>query len=94
MSYEGPQFYDNAAVFQTYMQHRQSPDNPNDTLEKPIMLALLGPVRGVHLLDLGCGDAALGKHSWSKGQRPISGWMAPVTWSNARNRPLPGPPAG
>jgi SAM-dependent methyltransferase len=58
--YEGPQFYDHAAVFQTSMQHRQRPDNPNDTLEKPIMLALLGPVRGAHLLDLGCGDAALG----------------------------------
>jgi len=61
VSYEGPQFYDNEAVFQTYLQHRQRPDNPNDTLEEPIILALLGPVRGIHLLDLGCGDAALGK---------------------------------
>jgi SAM-dependent methyltransferase len=60
VSYEGPQFYDKAAVFQTYMQHRQRPDNPNDTLEKPILLALLGSVSGAHLLDLGCGDAALG----------------------------------
>ena len=67
MSYEGPQFYDNAAVFQTYMQHRQSPDNPNDTLEKPIMLALLGSVSGAHLLDLGCGDAALGKTLLAQG---------------------------
>ena len=61
MSYEGPQFYDNAAVFQSYMQHRQRSDNPNDTLEMPILLALLGPVSGAHLLDLGCGDAAIGK---------------------------------
>lgn len=60
MSYEGPQFYDHATVFQTYMHHRQRPDNPNDTLERPIIVALLGPVRGAHLLDLGCGDAALG----------------------------------
>ncbi|WP_089718021.1 class I SAM-dependent DNA methyltransferase, partial [Candidatus Entotheonella palauensis] len=67
MSYEGPQFYDNAAVFQTYMQHRQRPENPNDTLEQPITLALLGSVSGAHLLDVGCGDAALGKTLLAQG---------------------------
>jgi predicted TPR repeat methyltransferase len=67
VSYEGSQFYDNAAVFQTYMQHRQRPDNPHDTLEKPIMLALLGSVSGAHFLDLGCGDAALGKTRLAQG---------------------------
>ena len=35
MSDEGPAFYDNEEVFQTYLQHRHRPDNPNDTLEKP-----------------------------------------------------------
>ena len=60
MSDEGPQFYDNAAVFQTYMQHRRRPENPNDTLEKPIIMELLGNVRGARILDLGCGDATLG----------------------------------
>ena len=67
MSYEGPQFYDNSAVFQTYMQHRQRPDNPNDTLEKPVILALLGAIRDLDILDLGCGDAALGKTLLAQG---------------------------
>lgn len=67
MSYEGPQFYDNDMVFQTYSQHRQRLDNPNDTLEKPIVLALLGPVTGTDILDLGCGDAELGKELLDQG---------------------------
>ncbi len=67
MSYEGPQFYDNDAVFQTYFQHRQRLENPNDTIEKPIALALLGAVRGMNILDLGCGDAGLGKELLDQG---------------------------
>ena len=67
MSYKGSQFYDNEAVFQTYVQHRQRPDNPNDTLEMPIISVLLGPVRDAHLLDLGCGDAAMGKALLAQG---------------------------
>jgi SAM-dependent methyltransferase len=61
VNYEGPQFYDNPQVFEIYQQHRQSPENPNDTLEKPIIVELLGNVRGAHILDLGCGDAAVGR---------------------------------
>jgi hypothetical protein len=45
VSDEGPQFYDNAAVFQTYMQHRQRPENPNDTLKKPVIVELLAQNR-------------------------------------------------
>ncbi|MCX6046704.1 MAG: hypothetical protein NT075_16495 [Chloroflexi bacterium] len=39
MSLPGPAFYDDEAVFATYQQRRQQPDNPNDLLEKPIILA-------------------------------------------------------
>jgi predicted TPR repeat methyltransferase len=61
MASAGPHFYDDDAVFATYMQHRQRPDNPNDTLEKPVMRELLGTVPGRRILDLGCGDAAIGR---------------------------------
>jgi len=61
MSLPGPTFYDDDAVFATYMQHRQRPDTPNDTLEKPVILDLLGDVAGRHILDLGCGDARFGR---------------------------------
>jgi SAM-dependent methyltransferase len=67
MSDEGPVFYDNEEVFQTYLQHRHRPDNPNDTLEKPVLLELLGAVRGTYILDLGCGEAALGKELLAQG---------------------------
>ncbi len=57
----GPKFYDDASVFALYMASRQRIDNPNDTLERPIMLALIGDSNGQRFLDLGCGDAALGR---------------------------------
>ena len=65
--YEGSRFYDNEAVFETYVQRRQRADNPNDTLEKPVVLALLGAVEGCDLLDLGCGDAGLGHELLAQG---------------------------
>ncbi len=61
MSLAGPAFYDDEVVFATYMQHRQRPDTPNDTLEKPVILDVLGGVAGQHILDLGCGDARFGR---------------------------------
>lgn len=57
MSEKGSDFYDNDAVFQTYMELRQGQDNANDTLEKPVILELIGDAAGKNMLDLGCGDA-------------------------------------
>jgi len=65
--YEGAQFYDDPQVFETYQRHRQRPENPNDTLEKPIIVELLGNVRGANILDLGCGDAAVGAELLANG---------------------------
>jgi len=61
MGTAGPTFYDDDTVFATYRQGRQRPDNPNDTLEKPVILELLGDIAGKSVLDLGCGDAAIGR---------------------------------
>ena len=57
MSMLGPAFYDDDKIFATYMAHRQQADNPPDTLEKPVMLDLVGEVAGQRILDLGCGNA-------------------------------------
>jgi SAM-dependent methyltransferase len=57
----GPAFYDDAGVFATYLAHRASTDNPNDTLEGPTLRAMLGSVGGRRILDLGCGDARFGR---------------------------------
>jgi SAM-dependent methyltransferase len=61
MGKEGSSFYDNEVVFATYMRHRQRLDTPNDTLEKPVILDLVGAIADKHILDLGCGDAAIGR---------------------------------
>jgi SAM-dependent methyltransferase len=57
----GPAFYDDEAIFATYTAHRHRPGNPNDTLEGPAFLAMLGPVEGLRVVDLGCGDAGFGR---------------------------------
>jgi SAM-dependent methyltransferase len=67
MSLAGPDFYDDEEVFETYMAHRERGDNPNDTLEKPVLIELLGDLNGKRILDLGCGDAAIGKEALQRG---------------------------
>ena len=67
MSLQGPAFYDDNDIFKTYMAGRSRPDNPNDTLEKPVLLELLGDLTGKRILDLGCGDAAFGREALRQG---------------------------
>jgi trans-aconitate methyltransferase len=61
MGTAGPTFYDDDTIFATYVRGRQRRDNPNDTLEKPVILELIGDIAGKSVLDLGCGDAAIGR---------------------------------
>lgn len=63
----GPAFYDDDAVFATYMSARERQENPNDTLEKPILLEMIGELTGQRILDLGCGDAAFGREALNAG---------------------------
>lgn len=63
MGLPGPEFYDNDDVFETYIAHRDRPDSPNDTLEKPVLLELLGNLGGKRILDLGCGDTTIGSEA-------------------------------
>jgi SAM-dependent methyltransferase len=63
MSLDGPAFYDKCDIFQTYQSHRSRPENPNDTLEKPTFLELVGNVSHKRILDLGCGDAGFGRQA-------------------------------
>jgi SAM-dependent methyltransferase len=67
MGYEGPAFYDNDAIFKTYMSGRQRKNNPNDTLEKPVILELVGDFTNQRILDLGCGDGSFGREALAKG---------------------------
>jgi len=67
MVYDGIAFYDDNEIFKTYMARRQRADNPNDTMEKPAILELIGDLTNQRILDLGCGDAAFGQEVLAKG---------------------------
>ena len=72
--FTGPNFYDNDEVFARYLDHRQNnPESPNDTLEKPVLLELVGEVAGLNVLDLGCGDAAFGRDVLERGAKSYLG---------------------
>jgi len=89
---EGGAFYDDPAVFATYRAHRRSPTNPNDLVEEPTFLELLGPVRGLRVLDLGCGDAAFGRRLLDQGCRSYVGVDASRNMVEAARRTLHGTP--
>ncbi len=56
----GGLFYDDERVFSNYAAHRSWAANPNRVMEEPALLEVLGDVHGTRVLDLGCGDGALG----------------------------------
>jgi SAM-dependent methyltransferase len=67
MTYEGPDFYDDKAVYKTYLARRQRYNNPNATLEKPVVLELIGDLTEKRILDIGCGDAMFGREALARG---------------------------
>jgi SAM-dependent methyltransferase len=67
MGLQGPDFYDDDDVFATYQRSRARDESPNDTMEKPEVLELLGEVTGQRVIDLGCGDAQIGRELLAAG---------------------------
>lgn len=60
-SESGALFYDRPGVAERYGTHRHGGvSSPNFVMEEPALLAELGDVAGLDVVDLGCGDAALG----------------------------------
>jgi SAM-dependent methyltransferase len=90
MAYAGPAFYDDDAIFKTYMARRQRADNPNDTLEKPIVLELVGELANQRILDLGCGDAAFGREALAQGCQSYLGIEGSHNMANAAQQVLTG----
>jgi SAM-dependent methyltransferase len=68
MGKNGPEFYDDDVVFETYMSGRETRvDSPNETLEKPVFDELVGNITNLRILDLGCGNAAFGLEALQQG---------------------------
>lgn len=87
---EGGSFYDDGDVFSTYMEHRSWPTSPNDTIEEPAFLDVLGDVRGLRILDLGCGDARFGRFLLDAGARSYLGIDASANMVAQSQTALPG----
>lgn len=60
MEFRGASVYEEEEFFENYMMRRTRPESPNNIIEKPILLDLIGDVKGKRVLDLGCGDAEIG----------------------------------
>jgi SAM-dependent methyltransferase len=88
----GPDFYDDDAVFATYLASRRRRDNPNDTLERPVVLELAGELRGGRVLDLGCGDAAFGRDALLAGSLSYVGVEGSRNMVNLARQTLAGTP--
>ena len=90
MVHEGSTFYDVDSVFETYMARRQRKNNPNDTLEKPVILELAGELTNQRILDLGCGDATLGREALTRGCQSYLGIEGSSNMVNSAQQILAG----
>jgi Predicted methyltransferase (contains TPR repeat) len=89
MGLNGPEFYDDDVVFDTYMSRRETRvDSPNDTLEKPVFDELVGDLTHLRILDLGCGNAAFGLEALGQGCRSYLGIDASYRMVEAAKKKL------
>lgn len=73
MEYQGASVYDEEDFFRNYMSRRTRPESPNNVIEKPVLLELIGDPEGLAICDLGCGDAEIGVELLQKGCRCYTG---------------------
>ena len=67
-------FYDGGEVFERYRSAVvPGPYSANFVMEEPALLEALGDVRGLRVLDFGCGDAANGRRLLESGCRSYLG---------------------
>ena len=76
MTHRGAEFFDDDAIFETYMARRNRLNSPNETLEKPVFLELLKDVKDKRILDLGSGDGGFGVELLKQGCRTYTGLEA------------------
>lgn len=67
MEYRGASAYNDDQFFKNYIDRRNRKESPNNIIEKPILLEMIGDVKGKKVLDLGCGDAKFGVDLLQKG---------------------------
>lgn len=60
-------FFNDAGIVERYRQVRARSRSPHRTIEQPIVLEYLGDVTGKTMLDVGCGDAWIGRYALDRG---------------------------
>jgi ubiquinone/menaquinone biosynthesis C-methylase UbiE len=71
--HKGSSVYDEKEFFESFMSRRQRKESPNNAMEKPVFLELIGDVRDKKVLDLGCGDGLFGKELLDAGAAHFTG---------------------
>ncbi len=93
MVLSGPFFYDDPAVFSAYLNRRHSETSANETLEKPVLQELLPPMKGLAVLDLGCGEATLATELLAQGAQSYLGLDGSANMVELAQKSLKGSPA-
>jgi len=86
----GGAFYDDSELFERYAEHRGWSLNPNIVMEGPALFDELGPVSGLRVLDLGCGDAEIGRELLNQGAARYRGIDGSTRMVQAARRMLKG----
>jgi SAM-dependent methyltransferase len=89
-SRRGGSFYDDSELFERYQQHRTWSLNPNVVMEAHALFEELGPVSGLRVLDLGCGDAEIGRELLNAGAAHYRGIDGSARMIEAARRILEG----
>lgn len=84
----GGAFYDNPEVFAAYNEPRATISDPTAVMEEPAFLDELGLVDGLSIVDLGCGDASLGRALLDAGCRRYLGVDGSANMVQAANANL------
>jgi len=88
-----PGFYDDPANAGAYTRRRhQDPTNPIPVMEEPALRRHIGDVRGLTVLDLGCGDAAIARDllaAGCAGYLGVDSALPMVALAGERLRPYP-----
>ena len=90
MGSDGPAFYDDDERFARYVTQRARLDNPNDTLEAPVIDGLVGDPASLRVLDLGCGDGRFGRVLLERGAARYVGVEGSRRMAEAARRMLCG----
>ncbi|PLR98803.1 class I SAM-dependent DNA methyltransferase [Bacillus sp. T33-2] len=73
MEYSGSGAYENREFFESFLKRRNRAESPNNVMEEPTFIQMMGTIQNGNILDLGCGDARFGLFLLNEGCREYHG---------------------